>query len=128
MIYLLLANLVLMFHLTFVVFVLFGGLLVWRWRWLVWLHVPAATWGATVEFSGWVCPLTLFENWLREQAGETGYQSGFVADFLLPILYPNDLTRDSQLMLGMVVVAFIISMYGWVWRRSKVTVRSAYDR
>ena len=128
MIYLLLANLVLMFHLTFVVFVLFGGLLVWRWRWLVWLHLPAATWGATVEFSGWVCPLTLFENWLREQAGETGYQSGFVADFLLPILYPNDLTRDSQLMLGMVVVAFIISMYGWVWRRSKVTVRSAYDR
>lgn len=128
MIYLLLANLVLMFHLTFVVFVLFGGLLVWRWRWLVWLHVPAATWGATVEFSGWVCPLTQVENWLREQAGETGYQSGFVADYLLPILYPDDLTRDFQLMLGMVVVAFIISMYGWLWCRSKVTVRSAYDR
>jgi len=81
------------------------------------MHLPAATWGATVEFSGWVCPLTLFENWLREQAGETGYQSGFVTDYLLPILYPNDLTRDFQFMLGIVVVAVIISMYGWLLRR-----------
>ena len=118
MMYPLLANLVLIIHLMFVVFVLCGGLLVQRWRWLAWLHLPAALWGATVEFRGWVCPLTLFENWLREQAGETGYQSGFVADYLLPILYPDDLTRDFQLLLGMIVVAIIISMYGWLWRQS----------
>ncbi|HSF67798.1 MAG TPA: DUF2784 domain-containing protein [Nitrospiraceae bacterium] len=128
MIYLLLANLVLMFHLTFVIFVLFGGLLVRKWRWLAWLHLPAATWGAAVEFGGWVCPLTTFENWLRAQAGETGYQSGFVADYLLPILYPDNLTHDFQLMLGMIVVAFIISMYGWLLRRPKVPVRSTWER
>lgn len=128
MIYLLSANLVLMFHLTFVIFVLFGGLLVRKWRWLAWLHLPAATWGAAVEFGGWICPLTTLENWLRAQAGESGYQSGFVADFLLPILYPNNLTRDFQLMLGMFVVAFIISMYGWLLRRPKVPVRSTWDR
>jgi hypothetical protein len=66
-----------------------------------------------------VCPLTVFENWLREEAGETGYQSGFIADYLLPFLYPYDLTRDFQLILGMVVVAIIISMYGWLWLRSQ---------
>lgn len=119
MMYPLLANLVLIVHLAFVVFVLCGGLLVRRWRWLAWLHLPAAMWGATVEFRGWVCPLTVFENWLREQAGETGYQSGFIADYLLPFLYPYDLTRDFQLILGMVVVAIIISMYGWLWLRSQ---------
>ena len=117
--YPLLANLVLILHLAFVVFVLCGGLLVWRWRWLAWLHLPAATWGATVEFGGWVCPLTLFENWLREQAGETGYHSGFVADYLVPILYPNDLTHDFQHMLGTGVVVIIISMYGWLLRQSQ---------
>ncbi len=128
MIYLLLSNLVLMFHLTFVIFVLFGGLLVRKRRWFAWLHLPAATWGAAVEFGGWVCPLTTLENWLRAQAGEPGYQSGFVADYLLPILYPNNLTRDFQLMLGMFVVAFIISMYGWLLRRPKVPIRSTWDR
>ena len=117
--YPLLADLVLIVHLAFVIFVLCGWLLVWRWRWIAWLHLPAAAWGTTVEFSGWVCPLTLFENWLREQAGETGYQSGFVADYLVPILYPNDLTHDFQHMLGTGVVVIIISMYVSLWRRSQ---------
>jgi len=119
MMYPLLADLVLIVHLAFVVFVLCGGLLVLRWRWIAWLHLPAAAWGATVEFSGWVCPLTLFENWLREQAGEAAYQSGFVADYLLPILYPDDLTRDVQLTLGTAVLAINISVYGWLWRRTQ---------
>ena len=117
--YSLLASLVLIVHLVFVAFVLCGWLLVRRWRWIAWLHLPAAAWGTIVEFSGWVCPLTLFENWLREQAGETGYQSGFVADYLLPILYPDDLTHDFQHMLGTIVIAIIISMYGWLWHRSQ---------
>jgi hypothetical protein len=123
-----LADLVLTLHVTFVVFVLCGGLLVRRWRWLAWLHLPAAAWATTVEFSGWVCPLTLVENWLRKQAGETGYQSGFIADYLLPILYPHDLTRDFQINLGIVGVAIIILMYSWLWRRPKVTVKSVFDR
>lgn len=114
-----LADLILCMDAGFVLFVICGGLLVLRWWRIAWLHLPAAMWGATVEFRGWVCPLTVFENWLREQAGETGYQSGFIADYLLPFLYPYDLTRDFQLILGMVVVATIISMYGWLWLRSQ---------
>ena len=118
--YLFLANLVLMIHLAFVVFVLFGGLLVWKRRWVAWFHLPAAVWGSTVEFLGWTCPLTLLENWLREQAGETGYHASFVSEYLLPILYPNDLTHDVQHTIGTFVVITIISMYGWLWRRSRV--------
>jgi hypothetical protein len=114
-----LADLTLCMHAGFVLFVIFGGLLVLRWQWIAWLHLPAAAWGAIVEFSGCVCPLTPLENWLREQAGETGYRSDFVAYYLLPVLYPDDLTRDVQLMLGTAVLAINVLVYGWLWRRSQ---------
>ena len=117
--YPLLADLVLIVHLAFVVFVLFGGLLVLRWRGIAWLHLPAAVWSAVVEFTGWICPLTPLENWLREQAGEPGYRSDFVTYYLLPVLYPDDLTRDVQIMLGTAVLAINISVYGWLWRRTQ---------
>ncbi len=91
--YPLLADLVLIVHLAFVVFVLWGGLLVLKWRWIAWLHLPAAVWGAVVEFTGWICPLTPLENWLREQGGEVSYRSDFIAEHLLPLLYPEELTR-----------------------------------
>ncbi len=112
-----LADLILCVHLGFVLFVIFGGLLVLRWRWIVWLHLPAAAWGAVVEFSGWLCPLTPLENWLRKQAGQADYRSDFITYYLLPILYPDDLTRDVQLLLGTVVLAINILVYGWLWRR-----------
>ena len=116
--YPLLASLVLIVHLAFVIFVLCGGLFVLRWRWIAWIHLPAAAWGAVVEFTGWICPLTPLENWFRIQAGQTDYRSDFVAHYLLPILYPNDLTRDIQLMLGAAVLAINAAVYGWLWRRS----------
>jgi hypothetical protein len=114
--YLLLADLALIVHLTFVIFVLCGGLLVLRWRRIAWLHLPAATWGAAVEFGGWICPLTPLENWLRAQGGETSYNSDFLAQYLLPVLYPGDLTRDLQLLLGTVVVVLNTAIYWWLWR------------
>jgi hypothetical protein len=114
--YSLLANLVLIVHLAFVVFVLCGGLLVLKWRWIARLHLPAVVWGAVVEFTGWICPLTPLENWLRVQAGEAGYEDDFTTRYLLPILYPVDLTRDIQLLLGTVVIAVNVGMYCWFWR------------
>ena len=120
--YPLLADLVLIVHLTFVVFVLCGGLLVLRWRWIAWLHLPAAAWSAVVEFTGWICPLTPLENWLRAQGGEVGDEQDFVARYLLPLLYPGDLTRDLQLLLGSVVVVLTTALYWWLWR---IKVRGA---
>jgi Protein of Unknown function (DUF2784) len=114
--YPLLANLVLIVHLAFVVFVLCGGLLVMRWRWIAWLHVPAIAWGAFVEFSGWICPLTPLEYWLRAQGGDISYRSDFIAQYLLPVLYPGGLTRDLQLLLGTVVIVLNAAVYWWLWQ------------
>ena len=114
-----LADLILCTHAAFVFFVIFGGLLVLKRRWIAWLHLPAAVWGAVVEFTGWICPLTPMENWLREQDGETPYSSDFIAQYLLPVLYPGDLTRELQLLLGTVVVVLNAAVYWWLWRGTK---------
>ena len=117
---LLLADAVLLLHLVFVLFVLFGGLLVITWRKAIWLHLPAAAWGAFVEFSGWTCPLTPLENWLREQGGEDGYQSDFVAHYVLPLLYPAGLTQEIQLIFGAGVLIVNGVIYGWVWKTNRL--------
>jgi len=110
------ADLVLIVHLAFVVFVLGGGLLMLKWRWIAWLHLPAALWGAVVEFTGEICPLTPLENWLRAQGGEIPSSSDFIAQYLLPVLYPGDLTRGIQWRFGSVVVILNSAVYWWIWR------------
>lgn len=104
MIYKLLADLVFLVHLGFVLFVVLGGIAVWRVPTLAWLHVPAVIWGALIEFAGWICPLTPWEQSLRLLAGEKGYSGGFVDNYLVPILYPQGLTRDVQIVLGLLVL------------------------
>ena len=113
-----LADLVVVLHFAFVLFVVFGGLLVLRWRWVAYLHVPAAIWGVLIELTGWICPLTPLENALRSRAGETGYQGGFVEHYILPALYPSALTRRIQLLLGAVVLLLNLAIYAYVLRRS----------
>lgn len=114
-----LADLTLCIHVGFVLFVILGGLLVLKWRWIAWLHLPAAAWGVVVELTGWICPLTPLENWLRAKGGEASYRSDFIAQYLLPVLYPEDLTRDFQLLLGTMVVILNTAVYWWVWRRGE---------
>ena len=114
--YPLLADLVLIVHLAFVVFVLWGGLLVLKWRWIAWLHLPAAVWGAVVEFTGLICPLTPLENWLRKQGGEVSYRSDFIAEHLLPLLYPEELTGNLQLLLATGVVVLNAAVYWGLWQ------------
>jgi Protein of Unknown function (DUF2784) len=112
-----LADLIVIMHLAFVLFVVFGGLLVARRPGVAWLHVPAAIWGAWIEFAGWVCPLTPLENWLRQQEGGTVYTTSFVEHYLLPILYPAALSRDVQWLLGALVVAMNLAIYIVIVRR-----------
>jgi len=116
----LLADLVVVVHFAFVLFVVLGGLLVLRWPGFRWIHLPAAVWGAIVEFSGSVCPLTPLENALRAQAGEAGYTGDFISRYVLPTLYPAGLTRSVQLILGAIVVGLNCAVYAWVWRRRKM--------
>ena len=118
--YRVLADLVVVAHAAFVLFVVAGGFLVLRWPRLAWLHLPAAAWGALIEFAGWICPLTPLENRLRRLGGEAGYAGGFVEEYLLAVLYPSGLTRTHQLVLGALVLGVNLAVYGWVlWRRSR---------
>lgn len=120
--YRLLADFVLLIHLTFVLFVVAGGLLVLKWPRLAWLHLPAVAWGALVEFTGWICPLTPLENSLRALGGESAYGSDFIGRYLLPFLYPIGLTSDLQVVLGTGLLAANVALYSWLWRRRKVRV------
>lgn len=118
MAYRLLADLVVVLHGAFVGFVVLGGFLAWRWRPLVWAHVPCAIWGALIEFKGWICPLTPLENYLRRRAGLEGYAGGFVEHYVIPALYPAGLTRPAQALLGALVVVVNVVAYGVLWRRT----------
>jgi hypothetical protein len=111
-----LADLVVLIHLSFVVFVMAGGFLLPRWPVLVWAHAPAVVWGAYVEFSGAICPLTPLENRLRAEAGGETYAGGFVERYLLPVLYPEALTPSIQQALGVLVVLVNLIAYGLAWR------------
>jgi len=113
----LLADALVAVHLAFIVFVVAGGLLVVRHRAWAWLHLPAATWGAWTEFTGTVCPLTPWENSLRQQAGGAGYSDGFVEHYIVPLIYPDALTPRMQVLLGVVIIAVNAVVYALAWRK-----------
>ena len=125
MIYGILADIVVLAHTAFVLFAVFGGFLVLHWRRLVWLHIPAVLWAALVEMAGWICPLTPLENLLRHRAGKWMYQSDFIEHYLMPVLYPEALTRELQTALGLAVLFINVSVYTWVWHRSKKAFHDA---
>ena len=110
----LLADAVVGLHLAFVVFVAAGGLLVLRSPRLAWIHLPAVAWGAVVEIAGWVCPLTPLELALRARGGADGYRGDFVEQYILPVLYPENLTRPTQVVLGAFVVVVNVVVYVWI--------------
>lgn len=114
-----LADLVLLVHLLFIVFAVGGGALALRWRWMPWLHLPALAWGATVEFTGWICPLTPLENALRRAAGAATYSETFIEQYLMPVIYPGELTRELQWVLGALLLVINGVVYAVVWRRRK---------
>lgn len=111
-----LAALIVVAHFAFILFVMFGGLLALRWSRAPWLHLPAALWGAFVEFTGRVCPLTPLENHFRRLAGSGDYPGDFLDRYLVRLIYPDGLTREMQLALGVGVVLLNVSIYVWVLR------------
>ena len=108
------ADLLVLLHLGFIIFVIIGGFLVVKWRWVLFLHLPAAVWGALIEFQGWLCPLTPLEQRLRQAAGEQGYSGGFIEHYVLPVIYPEALTADIQMALGGFVILINLVAYAWV--------------
>jgi hypothetical protein len=112
------ADAVMLIHFCFIAFALLGSFLVLWKRWIVWLHAPALAWGAWIEASGDICPLTPLENQLRELAGQSTYGEGFITHYLGPIIYPADLTRDTQFLLLGILIAMNLIGYGLVMARS----------
>lgn len=118
------ADAVVLVHAAFVVFALLGGLLVLRWPRLAWAHVPAAAWGVLIEFVGWICPLTPLENYLRDRAGLATYRGEFVEHYVLPMLYPAELTRTRQVWLGLLALAVNAFVY---WHLVRTASRRRRD-
>ncbi len=113
------ADLVVALHFLFILFVILGGLLVLKRRRIAFLHIPAALWGAAIEFGGWICPLTPLENRLRAAAGSDTYATGFIDHYITPLVYPPGLTRSDQLLLGAAVLVLNLGIYGWVLRSAR---------
>jgi hypothetical protein len=117
MLYRILADLLVIVHLAFILFVVCGGLLVlWR-KWMVLIHLPTVAWGAMIEFLNWACPLTVWEQHLQKAGGEAGYSGNFIDHYLLPIIYPAGLNETMQFMLGIIVISINVLIYGFVFYR-----------
>ena len=117
--YNLLADAVVLVHLAFVIFVTLGGLLVWKWHRLAWVHLPAVVWGVGIEWSGAICPLTPLENWFLARSGQQMYEGDFIQHYVLPVLYPSELTRDVQSGLGALALVINVVVYWYVWKKMR---------
>ena len=113
------ADLIVLVHFAFIIFVVAGGLLALKWPKMAYLPIPAAVWGAWIGFANWICPLTPLENHLRRLTGEAGYAGGFIEHYITRILYPAGLTAGMRVMLGVAAVAVNLLVY-WIcfarWR------------
>lgn len=114
MIYRFLADVVVLIHLFFIIFAVLGGLAALRWRKIAWFHIPAATWAILIEFFGWGCPSTPLEKFLIEKGGEQGYTGGFVEHYIIPIIYPLELTQTMQFIIGALILILNGAIY-WFW-------------
>lgn len=123
MLYRVLADAVLLFHLAFIAFAVFGALAVWRWPRLAWVHVPAMAWGAYVVLAGEICPLTPLENRFRQAGGQAGYAQSFIEHYLLPLVYPaavqGEMGRGLQAFLGAALLVLNVGIYALLLRRRR---------
>ncbi len=116
MIYRILADLVMVAHFAFILFAIFGGLAALRWKSALWLHVPAVVWSILILLLGWACPLTPLENWLRQKGGESGYETSFIDQYLIPIIYPGVLSAEMAITLAALLFGANLCVYVWVFR------------
>ena len=113
------ANIILIIHFLFIIFVIFGALLLFVEKKIVFIHIPAIIWGSYIELTHSICPLTYLENWLLQKANLTTYSEGFIQNYLVPIVYPTNLTKDTQIYLGIALIAINIVFYAFIFSKMK---------
>lgn len=110
----LIADILVIIHFTFIVFVVLGGFLVLKNSWVSILHIPSVLWAALLEIKGWLCPLTPLEHYFRQLSGSNDYTGGFIDHYLVALIYPDGLTREMQITLGFVVLGINLVIYSLV--------------
>ena len=113
------ADLTLIVHFAFIIFVVFGGMLFFISTKIIYVHVPSLIWGIYIELTHSVCPLTYLENWFLQKANLTTYTEGFIQNYLVPIVYPKNLTDNLQIYLAIVLIVANMIMYGFIISKSK---------
>jgi len=113
------ADITLLVHLTFILFVVFGGLIVLYRQWVAWFHIPMVLWASFINLIGWVCPLTPLENTYRSAAGQAGYEGGFVEHYIARLVYPEGLTYELGVILGISVLVWNMLVYAFIVYRAK---------
>jgi len=113
------ADIILIIHFLFILFVIFGALLLFVEKKIVFIHIPAIIWGSYIELTHSICPLTYLENWLLQKANLTTYSEGFIQYYLVPIVYPTNLTKDIQIYLGISLIVINIVIYAFIFGKMK---------
>jgi len=113
------ANLILIVHFIFILFVVFGALLFFASTKIIFIHIPAFIWGSYIELTNSICPLTYLENWFLQKANLMTYSEGFIQNYLVPIVYPVNLTKDIQIYLGITLIVINIVIYAFVFNKLK---------
>ena len=113
------ANLTLIVHFAFILFVVFGALLFFVATKIIFIHFPALIWGSYIELTNSICPLTYLENWFLHKANLTTYSEGFIQNYLMPIVYPASLTKDLQIYLGIALIVINIVFYAFIFSKLK---------
>ena len=113
------ANLTLIVHFAFILFVVFGALLFFVATKIIFIHFPALIWGSYIELTNSICPLTYLENWFLHKANLTTYSEGFIQNYLVSIVYPVSLTKDLQIYLGIALIAINIVFYAFIFNKLK---------
>ena len=113
------ADIILIIHFLFILFVIFGALLFFIVKKIVFIHIPAIIWGSYIELTHSICPLTYLENWFLHKANLTTYSEGFIQNYLVPIVYPINLTKDLQIFLGIGLIVINIVIYAFIFNKLK---------
>ena len=111
------ATLALLLHFSFILFVIFGALLILKFKKIIYLHIPAVVWGAYIELSHSICPLTHLENFFLKKAGKDQYSVDFIENYIFKIIYPPALNYEIQTYLGVILIFVNLLIYYYIVKK-----------